>query len=62
MQNKQQFCNLIFRTISRAATTALAMATVFALTVVLTQSAQAQTFKVLYSFTGEQMAGILRRA
>ena len=43
---------MISRTISRAATAALAMATVFALTVVLTQSAHAQTFKVLHTFTG----------
>jgi len=52
MQSKQQFCNLISRTISRAATAALAIATVFALTIVLTQSAQAQTLTVLHSFTG----------
>src|SRR5208337_2653133 len=52
MQSKKQFCNLISRIISRAATAALAMATVFALTVVLTQSAQAQTFKVIHAFTG----------
>jgi uncharacterized repeat protein (TIGR03803 family) len=52
MQSKQQFCNSLFRIISRAATVALAMATVFALAVVLTQSAQAQTFKVLHTFTG----------
>ena len=47
MQSKQQFCNLISRTISRAAMAALAMAIVFT----LTQSAQAQTFKVIYNFT-----------
>jgi len=52
MQSKKQFQNLLFHTISRAATAALAMAIVFALTVVLTQSAQAQTFKVLHTFTG----------
>jgi len=52
MQNKKQFQNLLFHTISRAATAALAMAIVFALTVVLTQAAQAQTFKVIYAFTG----------
>ena len=43
---------MISRTISRAATVALAIATVFALTVVLTQSAHAQTFKVIHTFTG----------
>jgi len=52
MQGKRQFCNSLTRTISRAATAALAIATVFALTVVLTQSAQAQTLKVLHNFTG----------
>jgi len=52
MQSKKQFCNLISRIISRAATAALAIAAVFALTVVLTQPAQAQTFKVLHTFTG----------
>jgi len=52
MQSKKQFCNLISGTIARAATVALAIATVFALTVVLAQSAQAQTFKVLHTFTG----------
>ena len=52
MQSKKEFCNLISRTIARAATAALAIATVFALTVVLTQSAQPQTLKVLHSFTG----------
>ena len=52
MLGKKEFCNLISRIISRAATVALAIATVFALTVVLTQSAQAQTFKVIHTFTG----------
>jgi uncharacterized repeat protein (TIGR03803 family) len=52
MRGKQQFCSSLSRTILRAATAALAIATVFALTVVLTQSAQAQTFKVLHTFTG----------
>jgi len=52
MQSKEQFCNLIFRAISRAAMAALAIAIVFTLTVVLAQSAQSQTFKVIYNFTG----------
>ncbi len=52
MPSKQQFCNSLSHTISRAATAALAIAIVFALTVMLAQSAQAQTFKVLYNFTG----------
>ncbi|MGA2903955.1 MAG: choice-of-anchor tandem repeat GloVer-containing protein [Candidatus Korobacteraceae bacterium] len=58
MQGKKQFRNLLFHIISRAATAALAIAVVFALTVVLTPSAQAQTpatsavwtEKVLHSF------------
>ena len=54
MQSKQQFCNSLFRTISRAATATLALATVFGLTVVSTQSAQAQTYKVIHNFTGGQ--------
>jgi hypothetical protein len=37
---------------SRAGMAALAIAPVFALTVVLSQSAQAQTFKVIHTFTG----------
>jgi hypothetical protein len=43
---------LISRTISRAATAALAIAAAFALAVVLTQTAQAQTYKVIHNFTG----------
>ena len=58
MQSKQQFCTSLFRIISRVATVALAMATVFALTVVVTQSGQAQTYKVLYNFTGGADGGI----
>jgi len=45
---------IIFRTILRAATGALALAIVFALTIVASQSAQGQTFAVLHSFTGGQ--------
>src|SRR3974390_1164117 len=51
MQSKQQFRSLISRIVARAATAALAIATVLALTVVLSQSAQTQTFKVLHTFT-----------
>jgi uncharacterized repeat protein (TIGR03803 family) len=43
MQGKKQFRNLLWNIISRAATAALAMAVVFALTAVLTRPAQAQT-------------------
>ncbi|MFZ0311775.1 MAG: hypothetical protein WAL85_03605, partial [Candidatus Korobacteraceae bacterium] len=52
MQCKQQFHNLLLNIISRAATAALAITVVFALTVALSQSAQAQTWTegVLHSF------------
>jgi len=52
MQSNGEFRKLFCRPISRAATAALALATVFALTMVFTQPAQAQTFKVIHSFTG----------
>jgi len=58
MKGKRQSCNSLLNIISRAATAALAIAVVLALTVVLSQSAQAQspatggiwTEKVLHSF------------
>ena len=40
------------RSLSRAAVAALAVATMFALTVLITSSAQAQTYQVLWTFTG----------
>jgi hypothetical protein len=52
MLSDRHFHRTLFRTISRAATAALAIAIIFALTVVLPQSAQAQTYQVLYTFTG----------
>src|SRR5664280_506102 len=52
MHSKQQFCNSLSRTTSRAETARLVIAIVIALTVVLTQSVQAQTYKVIYNFTG----------
>ena len=62
MHSKTQLRNSTFSTTSRAATVALAIATVFALTVLLTQSAQAQTYKVIHTFTGpdgaEPLAGV----
>ncbi len=58
MQSKQQSRNSFFRIISRAAMAALATAIVLALTVVSTQSAQAQTFKVLHTFSGGADGGI----
>jgi uncharacterized repeat protein (TIGR03803 family) len=51
MQSKPQSCNLISRTISRAAKAVLAISTLFALTMVL-PSAQGQTFNVIHTFTG----------
>jgi uncharacterized repeat protein (TIGR03803 family) len=54
MYSKQQSSSSLSRTIEVAATATLGIAIVFALTVVLTQSAQAQTFNVIYAFTGEQ--------
>ncbi|MGA2369618.1 MAG: choice-of-anchor tandem repeat GloVer-containing protein [Candidatus Korobacteraceae bacterium] len=61
MQCKQQFRNLLLHIIWRAVTAALAIAVVFALTVVLTPLAQAQTpatsggwtEKLLYSFCAQ---------
>ena len=52
MHGREQFHNLIFRTISVTTSTTLAMAILFALMVTLTQSVEAQTFKVLHTFTG----------
>ena len=52
MLNKPQSCNSLFHTISHVATAALALAIVFALAAVQSQSAQGQTFKVLHNFTG----------
>jgi uncharacterized repeat protein (TIGR03803 family) len=52
MQSKEESRNLFFRTFSRAATAMLTIATVFTLTVVLAQPAQAQTFTVIHTFTG----------
>ncbi len=52
MRGDEQSRSLIFRISLQAATAVLGLATVLALTVVLTQSAQAQTYTVLHSFTG----------
>jgi len=49
---KQQFSNSLFRTTSRAVTIVLTVAIGFALTIALTQPTQAQTYKVIYNFTG----------
>ena len=50
MANPRQLRNLIFSLIFSAATATLAIA--FLLIVVATQPSQAQTFKVLHTFTG----------
>jgi uncharacterized repeat protein (TIGR03803 family) len=57
MHGKEQFQNSLFRTSPRAATAALVLAIVLALTVILTQAVQAQTFNVIYNFTGGKDGG-----
>jgi len=52
MHNKQQSCNSLFGRISSVAKVVLALTIVFAPAAALTQSAHAQTFKVIYNFTG----------
>ena len=52
MLNDRHFHRTLFRNISRAATLALAIILVLALILVFTQPAQAQTYQVLYTFTG----------
>src|SRR5271157_4934433 len=54
MHSKNQFRNLLFRTISCAATAAQALAILLVAAVLATGSAQAQspTYSVLYTFTG----------
>lgn len=52
MHSKQQLCGPLSHTNSRAATVALAAAIVLVLTVVVAQAVQAQTYQVLYNFTG----------
>ena len=54
MHSKQQSRNSLSRGISGVAMAALAIAIVFALTVVVSRPAQAQTFTVLYSFDPSQ--------
>jgi hypothetical protein len=51
MHGKNQFCSSLFHINSRAATAALAIAGVFALTIVFSQSAQAQTYNVIHNFS-----------
>lgn len=58
MQNKQQFRNLIFRTISRATTAVLVTAIVLAMMLGSTQPAPAQTFKVIHNFSGGADGGV----
>src|SRR5208283_2193944 len=54
MYGQERFRHLTFDIGLRAATAALAMATVFAAGCVLTQATEAQTFSVIHSFTGGQ--------
>ena len=58
MPSKKQSCNSLSHIISGVATAALAIVIVLVLTVALAQSAKAQTFKVIYSFTGGADGGI----
>lgn len=53
MHSKQQPCSSLFRT-SCASMAALSVALVLVLTIALAQPARAQTYQVLYSFTGGQ--------
>jgi uncharacterized repeat protein (TIGR03803 family) len=57
MQSKEQSCNSLSRTISGTVTAALATTIVLALMLTFTQSASAQTFKVIHTFTGGQDGG-----
>lgn len=57
MHNKQQFKNPPSRIISCATRLALAVTSVLALTAVLTQSAQSQTFTILHGFSGGRDGG-----
>ena len=52
MASTKQYRTWILATSLRAATAALAVATVFLLTTVVTPAAQAQTFTVIHNFTG----------
>lgn len=63
MQGEKQICNSLFHIISRTRTAALAMAIVFALAIIATPTAQAQTFTVIHNFTnggdgGQPVAGL----
>ena len=58
MPSKQQSCNSLSHTIARAAASALVLTIVLGLTVVLTLSAQAQTFKVVLTSPAVRTARI----
>jgi len=60
MRSNNQFRNLLSRTISRTATVALAIAIVFAVPVILSHPAQAQTFNIIHSFTGGEDGAVPR--
>ena len=52
MHSKQESCNLLFRTILPATTAVFARAIVLALTLLLAQTVQAQTYRVIHTFIG----------
>ncbi|HUI83088.1 MAG TPA: choice-of-anchor tandem repeat GloVer-containing protein [Candidatus Binatia bacterium] len=52
MSGKKQFRNSIADAISRASAAALAIAVVLSASIVLTEQAQGQTYRVIYNFTG----------
>ncbi|MGA2371275.1 MAG: hypothetical protein ACLPPV_11580 [Candidatus Korobacteraceae bacterium] len=58
MHGKNRFRNLLLNITSRAATAALVIAVEFALMIVVTQSAQAQTFQVIYTFPASAQNGV----
>src|ERR1700676_1944006 len=65
MHHKQQFRNLLSPTMSNATAVVLAIVVVLALVSVLTESVSAQTYSVLYRFTGGMdgsgpFAGVIR--
>jgi uncharacterized repeat protein (TIGR03803 family) len=58
MRREEQFRKPLSRTVLRTATVAMAIA--FAVTVLLTQAAQAQTFTVIHNFTGGKDGAVPR--
>src|ERR1017187_9922647 len=56
MHGKQRVCNSLFRRVSGGAMAALAIVSVYALPLVSAHSAQAQTYTVIHTFTGNDGA------